>query len=322
MSGRHLTLLVTLLMLGGCALLPPAAPPEAVPKTVPASPDDALRSAAELSAEGQWSEAVALLDAATGRFPDDQRLAAERETLQARWDREVRMLEDRIMVGDAENQRNKITHLEKLSRAQPDNLISMSRRIYWKEVLAKQLEPLTACAEFHAASDTSLARRCFDLASELATTAAIEQRLAGVNEQLRASENTAVERRRAREAKARQQKAESLLADAKQAIEEQHYRRALDILEKVAELQPDNREVPDLQQEAWSMISPQVEALIKLGDRLYLNEQLDAAVGTWRAALTLKPNDEEIMARIERARTVLNRLETLREQQRGAGDRE
>lgn len=320
MSGRRLAWLFTFLMLGGCALLPPAPRLEKTPEQMPASADDVLESAAELSAEGRWSEAVALLDAAGGQFSDDGRLAEESEALKARRDREVRTLEDQILLGDAENQRDKITHLEKLSRAQPDNLILMSRRIYWKEILAEKLESLTACAELHAASDTSLARRCFDLASELSTTQAIEQRLARVSEQLRASENVAVERRRAREAKARQKKAETLLADAKKAIERQHFRRALDILEKVEELQPDNREVPDLQQEAWSMIGPQIEALIKLGDRLYLNEQLDAAVGTWRAALTLKPDDEEIMARIERARTVLNRLETLREQQQGAGD--
>ena len=38
----------------------------------------------------------------------------------------------------------------------------------------------------------------------------------------------------------------------------------------------------------------QVEALVKLGDHLYLNEQLEAAVATWQAALILKPDDEAV----------------------------
>ena len=104
-------------------------------------------------------------------------------------------------------------------------------------------------------------------------------------------------------------------AVARAAIDARDYRRALDILEKVAQLQPNNSEVSGLQEEAWSMISPQVGALVKLGDHLYLDEQLDAAVATWQAALTLKPDDEAILARIERAKTVLNRLDALRRRQ-------
>ena len=71
-----------------------------------------------------------------------------------------------------------------------------------------------------------------------------------------------------------------------------------------------------LQQKALAIISPQVDALVKLGDHLYLEEQLDAAVATWQAALTLTPGDEEIAARIERAKTVLTRLDALRLQQK------
>ena len=50
-------------------------------------------------------------------------------------------------------------------------------------------------------------------------------------------------------------------------------------------------------------------------DQRYLDEQLEAAVATWQAALILKPDDEAILARIDRANTVLNRLDALRRQQ-------
>ncbi|MCB1727706.1 MAG: hypothetical protein KDI22_09775, partial [Gammaproteobacteria bacterium] len=137
-----------------------------------------------------------------------------------------------------------------------------------------------------------------------------------VSAQLRASDDIAAERRRAREEKERHQRAKALLGQAKAAIDASDYRRALDILDKVAQLQPDNREVSGLQQKALAIISPQVDALVKLGDHLYLEEQLDAAVATWQAALTLTPGDEEIAARIERAKTVLTRLDALRLQQK------
>lgn len=310
---RRFLLPPLLLLLVGCAGLQES-PQEPLLKA-PASAAEALGIADDMVSRGRWSAAFAVLDTASNEFAGDPDIEAHRKLLLERWQHQQRVYEDQIMVGDAENQNNKITVLEKLSLAEPDDLILTARRIYWKEVLASNIEPLTACGEYHVAADTALARRCFELASGLFATPDIERRLAGVDEQLRLSESIAEERRRASKEKERQHRAKVLLGEAKAAIDARNYRRALDILEKLAKLQPDNSEVQGLQQEALSMISPQVEALIKLGDHLYLDEQLDAAVATWQAALTLKPDDEALIARIERAKKVLNRLDALRRQQ-------
>lgn len=311
--------LLLMLAISGCALLEKPSAPEPRRIEAPATAAEAMTTVDDLAARGQWSAAQALLDAAVRRFPGDRRLREQKASIDARRLRAERLLEDRIMLGDAENQHAKILLLEQLSLARPDDLVVMSRRLYWKEVLASKIEPLTACGEYHAADATELARRCFDVASAIPTTAVIDQRLARVSAQLRASDDIAAERRRAREEKERHQRAKALLGQARAAIDASDYRRALDILQKVAKLQPDNREVSGLQQKALAIISPQVDALVKLGDHLYLEEQLDAAVATWQAALTLMPGDEEIAARIERAKTVLTRLEALRREQKGAG---
>jgi len=302
-----------LLLLAACAGLQP--PPEEALLKAPASSAEARGIADDLVKRGRWSAAFAVLDAASEKFAGDPGIQAHRERLSERWQHQQRVYEDQIMVGDAENQKNKITVLEKLSLAEPDDLIVTARRIYWKEVLVLSIEQLTACGEYHVMADTALARRCFELAAGLPTTPDVGRRLAGVDERLRKSASVAAERLRISKEKERQHRAKVLLNEAKAAIDARNYRLALDTLEKVARLQPDNREVPGLQQEALSMISPQVEALIKLGDHLYLDEQLDAAVATWQAALMLKPADEALIARIDRAKKVLNRLDALRRQQ-------
>ena len=317
---RRSFLLLLLLVLGGCAGIDGGPGSGRAPPKVPGSSGEVEGVTQELVNGGRWSEAIAVLDAASQEFPDDTGFASQRDALIDRWQREERRLEDLILVGTAENQKATITLLEKLSRAEPGNLIVMSRRIYWKEALASKVERLTECAEVHVSSSSELARRCLDLAADLASTPDVERRLAGVSEQLRVSESIAAERRRTREQKERERRSKALLDDAKAAIDARDYREALDILDKVARLQPGNSEVVGLQQEALSMISPQIEALVKLGDHLYLDEQLDAAVATWQAALTLKPDDEAIVARIERAKTVLDRLDTLRLQQQPAAD--
>ena len=305
--------------LAGCGTL--RKPEQTVEPLVkpPASTKEAITVAHELVKRGRWSDAVGYLDAAQKTIGGGETLQRERETLQAKWEREERALEDQILVGNAENLINKIGLLEQLSVAQPDDLVLTSRRIYWREALASQVEALLNCAEVHVADRPNLAKRCFDVVEWLPIEAPAEQRLATVDEQLRTIESVNVERRKVTEERERQARAKVLLNNAKASIDAHDYRTALDTLEEVSRLQPNNDEVAGLREEALSMLSPQIEALLKLGDHLYLDEQLEAAVATWQAALTLKPQDEDILARIERAKTVLDKLERLRQQQRQVG---
>lgn len=315
MRPRAVAIMVFAGLIAGCAGLRPvgtANPPLINP---PQSADEAILVARHLARRGRWDAALAAIEAARRQFPAAAGLVDEQASLQQRWAYRRQVLEDRMMLADAEAQHAKVTALEELSRAEPDDLILTSRRLYWKELLSGKTEALTACAEAHVAANPTLSRRCHAQAAHLDSTPEIEERLSAVQNLLRASEQEAVERRRLRQLKERQARARVLLDEARSAIDAHDYRRALDRLAEVEVLQPDNAEVGGLREEAWSMISPQVKALVKLGDHLYLDEQLEAAVATWKAALNLKPDDEELKARIERAKTVLRRLESLRQKQ-------
>lgn len=305
-----------LAVLSGCAGLGDRLQPVKPLVKPPASENEAVTIARQISERGRWAEAMAYLDSAALSLPDSAELSDARAVLEAEWARERRGLEDQILIGDAENLRAKVELLERLTLGEPDDLVLMSRRIFWRENLADKIEALTQCAEIHVADRSTLARRCHEVASWLPPVEGTEQRLATVDKQLQTIESVAEERRKANEQRERQARAKVLLSNAKSSIDVHNYRAALDTLDRVAELQPNNEEVSGLQQEAMSKLSPQVEALLKLGDHLYLDEQLEAAVATWKAALTLKPEDEEILARIERAKTVLSKLEALRQQQR------
>lgn len=309
---RRCLLLMPALLLAACGGMTPREP---VTAAKVCTPEQGLEMAKGLVAAGRWSEAAAVLEQAERSFPGDPAIEEDLAGVRAQWRRERRAIDDRILVGDAEHARDKVALLDRLALGEPEDIMNASRRTYWHEVLKGMVDELTACGEFNIAADPQLARRCFEVASGLPTTPEIEGRLARIEEQLKASESLASEKRRLIDEKQRQAKAKKLLDGAKAAIEARDYRRALDSLDKVSTVQPENREVAGLKEEAWSVVGPQVEALVKLGDHLYLNEQLDAAVATWQAALSLKPGDEDIAARIERAKTVLSRLDTLRRQQ-------
>ncbi|WP_078118909.1 tetratricopeptide repeat protein [Thiosocius teredinicola] len=312
----RVVLLALLVALPGCTKLTKSSSKEGVDTPLPASAAESLTQAQQLARrDGRWADALAMLKEAKTAYPESAEIAKLYDDLASERDVIARQIRDQIMVSDAENFKSKIDLLDQLALVDADSLFATSRRLYWKEKLGDQEESLTACGEEHAKTQPVLARRCYALAVEIAGTPELKDRLAAVNATLRASENNAAKRRIAVEKQDRQARGKELLESARAAIEAREYRKALDILDKVAQLQPNNREVSGLQEKAWSMISPQVEALVKLGDHLYLDEQLNAAVATWQAALSLKPDDEDILARIERAKNVLSRLDELRKQQ-------
>ena len=315
MSRRLIALPLFALLAGCAALQPPAGNPQA-PITAPADSMETISTARDFAAQGRWQAALNLIDEALTAGVDVAVLAAERNVLETQFAAWQQLLNDRIMIGDAENQRAKITLLEQLSRSSPNDLLIASRRLYAKEVLRARTPVLTECAERHVETEPELAKRCYRLAADTVQDKALEARLSLVHDQIREGELLAEERDRLKAERASLQRAKELLQRARAAINANDYRKALNILDRVAKLQPDNPEIDALERTAWSMLSPQVEALVKLGDHLYLDEQLAAAIATWRAALSLKPGDEEIVARITRARTVLKRLDDLRDKQR------
>lgn len=321
MTRRPLWPLLLLLVLGGCSALVPVAERSAPGRTDRGSVDEVLTLSRRLSAEGRWSESIDVVARAQRRLPDNQQLAAQRTQLEDRWKRIRRQIYDGIAAADAEALSKRLTLLEVLSIGQPDDVFVTARRIFAREELNARLKHLVECSEWHVETEPELARRCHAVALGIVTDEATAQRLALVGERLAvAGKQVAAGERRQRRRKVatdEQRRAKSLLAEARVAVDSRDFRRALDTLDEVAELQPNNPDIAGLRRIAQEGISPQIEALVKLGDHLYLDEQLDAAVATWQAALLLSPENVDIESRIDRATTVLQRLDQLRRMQGG-----
>jgi tetratricopeptide (TPR) repeat protein len=311
-------------VLGGCAQLQSVSR-DAAPPTDVVDIESTVVESSRLSADGRWYEAVELVKRAKRRLGDDQRLDAHLAQLVERWGRVKRRIEDEILITNAEAARTEVRGLEALSRGQPGDVFLVSRRMLAREQLNRSLPDIIACAEWHQETNPALARRCHDLAKELVVVDADTARLEAVQARLdehAEAEAEAVARiarqenvRRASAERADQRRARDLLSRAKAAVDAEDYRGALDTLNEVARLQPNNPEIADLRRMAEQAIDPQVRALVKLGDHLYLDEQMEAALAAWQAALLLSPEDSEIAARVDRAETVLERLELLRRQQ-------
>jgi tetratricopeptide (TPR) repeat protein len=302
-------------LLAACSALEPWVMQQAPTVQPPASPAEALKRAEDLANGGRWSEAIAVLELASFRFPFSSDVSIGLAGMQDEWAQKKRLLQDQLMVAEAESERGRVGYLDALCLAQPQDIALAAQRDELTVSLNAKIDSLIACSEVHLISDTELAWRCYRVALELPASVDTERRLEKVSSQLRALEAQAKEQRRNAAAKKRQSRFRAQLAKAEEAIDARDYQNAFERLEKAAELEPDHPEVAAMRAELWSIVTPQVDALVKLGDQLYLEEQLNAAVATWEAALALKPGDEEIVARIDRAKNVLVKLDELRREQ-------
>jgi tetratricopeptide (TPR) repeat protein len=302
-------------LLAACSALEPWVMQQAPTVQPPASPAEALKRAEDLANGGRWSEAIAVLELASFRFPFSSDVSIGLAGMQDEWAQKKRLLQDQLMVAEAESERGRVGYLDALCLAQPQDIALAAQRDELTVSLNAKIDSLIACSEVHLISDTELAWRCYRVALELPASVDTERRLEKVSSQLRALEAQAKEQRRNAAAKKRQSRFRAQLAKAEEAIDARDYQNAFERLEKAAELEPDHPEVAAMRAELWSIVTPQVDALVKLGDQLYLEEQLNAAVATWEAALGLKPGDEEIVARIDRAKNVLVKLDELRREQ-------
>ena len=112
---RAASLLLLLgLLLAGCAALEPRLP-EPDPGPLPASAEATVAQARGLAAEGRWTAAVRLLEAARRRQPEDAALATALAETEAGRVAEERRLEDRLLAAEAEHAGQKIELLERLA---------------------------------------------------------------------------------------------------------------------------------------------------------------------------------------------------------------
>lgn len=311
---RILALTVASLMLGACSLRP-SEPVSVEPWDVYDSPAEIVVASARMAKKGRKDEATALLERAQQRYPESGALAAQQARLTAPIDVEMQLFEDQLLLEEVRYLREKVRRLASWTKEHPGDAVANAKLSYWSRQLFDSADGLTACAERYVKKRPKLSRECLKTARLLPASSAYTLRLLAVEEQLSAQRQVARKKRKAKQVKQQRDQVEDTVQSARILLAGGAFRAARDLLQQAAEVAPENTDVTDLLLEAELGLDRQVEALLVLGDRLYLEEQIDAALANWEEALTLRPDDEEIVARIERARTVLERLESLRQQQ-------
>ncbi|MET0116319.1 MAG: hypothetical protein ABW090_02730 [Sedimenticola sp.] len=278
-------------------------------------PGQAVDSARLLIKEGRWTEAIALLERSRKDHPDNGPVGEALIKARNDWHDRERVLEDQILIYEASALFNKIPILEKLNKARRESYFTNSRLIVWKGELEGKVGDLLACGSFHLEKRVRLAKGCLELARKIEPGSQTDALYAMIRQQEKRQEAKRQKKRRTRAAMTKAEQARQLSEQAAELSDTGNLVGALATMKGAINLDPGNEALKEQLVDMQAQADRQLAELDKVAERLYREEHLEAAIMAWESAIQLSPDNDEIHAKIKRARTVLLKLEQLREEE-------
>lgn len=303
---RSLTLLILIFMLSGCQLL------EIRKKAPVAADQNRIDTARQLEAKGRYGQAIEVLELA---ILEDGKAQSYTQAL-----REIRLqqntveqeLQDQLLISRTSALKNQIPILEQLLRADPEQAVYLKQLRETQLQLQTLRQSLSECGWRHFKKNNALAKDCLTLALSLEPNEQ-DQRLMSylLEEQKKHVEQTQTVERAKREM-AWKHRNQQRLEEAKRLYESGQLSDARRVLRIILKEDPRHVTAKKLLGQVDSQLKNYIENLLVAGDRLYREGEIEGAKATWRAVLSLDPQDQRAREKIERAQRVLDNLENLR----------
>jgi tetratricopeptide (TPR) repeat protein len=109
------------------------------------------------------------------------------------------------------------------------------------------------------------------------------------------------------------------LLEAKVFYEKDQFNPARKLLNQVLSEDPKNPQAKELLGKLETRLQAHLENLLKTGDKLYQEDEIEGARDIWEAALRLDPENPVAKEKLERAKRVLENLENLRKAEESQG---
>ena len=108
-------------------------------------------------------------------------------------------------------------------------------------------------------------------------------------------------------------KQQQQLLDYDEAIAQQQWFEAKAILAAMLKQRPGDKSLIDEQQRLADQLVSEVEQATAQGEVYYSEGNIEAALIAWQAVLPLAPKDAQLLANIERAQCILDKVKTLKQ---------
>lgn len=278
--------------------------------------NELIKQAKTLQKREQWRQALALINSWQKKAPQDNaQVESVAEDIQRDWKMQKRNSEDWILVYETRSLQQKLPYLERLATIDSENLITQSRLLFWTKRLESKVAPLIACGSMHLHLDAALAEACAQLSQSIKATEQSAHLLEKIKESQAQKKSIAKTKKAVQVKRSLSQQRARLLTQAKKQRDEESFQDSINNLKKLLAINPKDAEVKILLKEVTAIRDLRVERLIKFGDALYRDEQIDQAVSVWESAEKMDTGRPDIASRIDRALKVLERLREIKEVQ-------
>jgi len=314
-SWRQWILLLIISLIGGCSTL----------QLTPEESDeirsflDSVQTAKQVTDRAQRYreqdgivKALSLLQKSRGKFPGNEEIRQLDSEYQRIWRLQRLELEMQLLVIESRWLIESLPLLQELVGPQLNNHWINARITLLQYDLDSKEPELVKCGVEMETENIWLAKRCLSMAYRISQRPETMQRLAAVNSRIEEVQRAASKKLAQKEDRRRAQRIDRLLTEAQQESEQGALVNAMAKINEALKQDPESPRVREQLAELQEQTARHVEILMKLGDRLYRNQQIEASIAVWEAALKLDPNQQQVRERIIRARTVLNKLESIR----------
>jgi tetratricopeptide (TPR) repeat protein len=316
MIARIFAALLVYLLLSSCSLWPLRPEPPTEPVELPPDP---LAASRELTSAGRFGEALAMLDAAIAQGRNAPAYQQAREKTLRRKTREERRLQDRLLIEQTKMRRDQLPLYEEWARMDPDNREVKIQRDSIRQHLQSDRERLSDCGLRHLESRPDLAHTCLELAMSLKSTQRDQLLLDLLAEQQKQNELVKAQQQQDILEQQRKNRIRNSLMEAKVLYEKDQFIPARKLLNQVLTDDPDNSQAKTLLEQLEAHLQTHLETMLKTGDKLYQEGEIEGAQDVWEAALRLDPENPLAKEKLERAKRVLENLETLRQAEESDG---
>jgi tetratricopeptide (TPR) repeat protein len=266
--------------------------------------DEQLSVAASHEANADWAEAISVLNTALNKLPDAPELQAQRNEYEARRLASIGRSEDTIQIARARFLLATRTSEENLLKATPTNFFAQQRyRTFQQELKTNSRELYVIGKQALYDNNSASAVQALSLSNRLSPNELSQELLSSIQQ---AQQSERQQARTVEAAVAEQQWPQLEVAFA-QRLALNDLTGAKRLLQEMTEL---NRERAEpLQEQLGTRIASEAAMLKERGELLYSQGFLREALDVWEEALVLTPEDTEVQANAERARTFLTNLD-------------
>ncbi|MCF6322897.1 MAG: hypothetical protein L3J89_01000 [Gammaproteobacteria bacterium] len=276
-----------------------------------------LEEGRALEKTGEWYRAKQYYQTALNNIPDSEKINSAFQSLHFKQYTRVDALELDLLVLKAEWLSNTISIQKELALITPGNWLKESR---WKRDKEKSEKIAELLAERGRVAleqdDFSNAEKLLSLAWELNPAPMIGELKQAVEEgqQLLVKQQAENERRQQQVViESRRKMREILNVSLLESIENHDLTKALDYVGRLKLLGNLNESEVALSQELNLLLDKQVKESIALGVEHYGLGRYMEAIGAWKNALALAPDNKQALEHIGRAERILEKLQRLRD---------